>query len=800
MENRPQRSRTNHTTLDSVSVQDILYICLSKWYWFVVSLMICLGIAYFYLMCTIPMFTRTTSILIKSDRQGKSSTTEMEVFADFSNFIGSTNVEDEKWTLQSPDLMREVVQRLKLNVDYQEKGRFRNTILYGSSLPVVVEFLDLPENEYSKFKLTITEGESVSISDINERGDSAIFTGNLNDTIQCPIGRLVIMKSPHNTNLSHSPIYVTHIPLNQAITECSSRLSVTQNNDKTNIINLSYDDSSKQRADDILNTLIAVYNEQWVKDRNQIAVSTSLFINERLGVIESELGNVEEDISSYKSTHLMPDVQAAASAYISQSNDASTAIKALNERAYMVRHIRNYLTGEDKKQLLPANAEIQDLNISEQIAEYNSIILQRNNMVSLSSEKNPLVVKMDEQLSALRNAMIVSIDNYMTLLNAQIKSQQGYKTEVASKIASNPEQAKYLLSIERQQKVKESLYMYLLQKREATELSQAFSSYNTRIVSMPGGSSLPTFPDNKGILIKAFLIALFLPLTIIFLREYLYTKVRGKKDLENLTIPFIGEIPLWNEKKQNKLFNRKLKNLKAIVVKEGKRDVINEAFRVLRSNLEFVIGKSHNSNIIAITSFNPGSGKTFISMNLATGLAIKGKKVLVIDGDLRHASSSEFADSPENGISDYLSGRNDNIQELIIKYGDCESLYLLPVGIIPPNPTELLETERFKVLLDNLKKDYEYIIIDCPPVELVADTQAIAQHVDRTVFVVRAGVMERLMLSDLEHLYTEKKYTNMAMVLNGTKSVGGYRYSYRYGYHYGYGYGYHYGSDKKHKV
>lgn len=297
----------------------------------------------------------------------------------------------------------------------------------------------------------------------------------------------------------------------------------------------------------------------------------------------------------------------------------------------------------------------------------------------------------------------------------------------------------------------------------------------------------------------AFALGLLIPVVIIFMRENMNTRVRGKKDLEGISIPFIGEIPLYLRIKRG-IFRKPLPEVKAVVVKEGCRDIINEAFRVLRTNLEFMTDNENRSNVIVITSFNPGSGKSFLTMNMAVSLAIKNKKVLVIDGDMRHASTSSYVGSPQTGLSDYLNGRIEKISDIVISDKNHGNLYILPVGVIPPNPTELLFSKRLELLIDSVRAQYDYVFIDCPPIELVADTQIIEKLADRTIFVVRAGLLERSMLAELENIYNEKKYKNMSLILNATEGNGGhygYRYGYRYGYHYGYGSGYHYGSDEK---
>lgn len=563
---------------------------------------------------------------------------------------------------------------------------------------------------------------------------------------------------------------------------------------------MTFRDVCIQRAEDILNTVIAVYNENWIKDKNQIAVSTSMFINDRLGVIESELGHVDENISTFKSENLLPDVQAASQLYMTERSQAQSQILTLNTQLSMARYIRNYLTAaSSRNQLLPANSGLESANIENQISEYNTLQLQRNNLVANSSEQNPLVVDMDESLRSMRRSIVSSVDNLITTLNTQIHSLEKSDQRATERIAANPSQAKYLLSVERQQKVKESLYLFLLQKREENELSQAFTAYNTRVITPPTGSMIPTAPVKKNILLVGFALGLLIPVVIVFLQETLNTRVRGKKDLENLSIPFVGEIPLYGKIRRSGLFRKKVTPLTEtrVVVKEGSRDVVNEAFRVLRTNLEFVSGENSKGQVILMTSFNPGSGKTFLTVNIAATLAIKGKRVLVIDGDLRRGSTSVYVGSPHHGLSNYLAGKVQRIEDVIVPASETVRFDVLPIGTIPPNPTELLAGERLQTLLTYFRTRYDYILIDCPPIEMVADTHIIGKYADRTIFVVRAGLLERSMLPELEVLYTEHKFKNMAVLLNGTEGNGSYRYGYRYGYHYGYGSSYYYGNEKQ---
>lgn len=805
MSETQQHTRPAAKADDFIRIQDLYYLCLAKWRWFVLSLVICLGIAFIYLLKTPPVYTRTASLLIKEESKGQSLSGDVGAsFSDLGLFQPNTNVNNELVSLQSPAVMYDVVKRLHLEVDYSTEGSFYAQVRYGQNLPVTVSFAGLADNETAALTVEPAQSKGIKLTSFVHNGEKVDgeVVGTLNDSLVTPIGKIVIRPAAAfvDWQKSSEPLTVSRSGLNSAVSRYSAGLSVALQSEKTTIVDLTFKDVCIQRAEDILNTVIAVYNENWIKDKNQIAVSTSMFINDRLGVIESELGHVDENISTFKSENLLPDVQAASQLYMTERSQAQSQILTLNTQLSMARYIRNYLTAaSSRNQLLPANSGLESANIENQISEYNNLQLQRNNLVANSSEQNPLVVDMDESLRSMRRSIVSSVDNLITTLNTQIHSLEKSDQRATEHIAANPSQAKYLLSVERQQKVKESLYLFLLQKREENELSQAFTAYNTRIITPPTGSMAPTAPMKKNILLVAFALGILIPVVIVFLQETLNTRVRGKKDLENLSIPFVGEIPLYGKVRRSGLFHKKVTPLTEtrVVVKEGSRDVVNEAFRVLRTNLEFVSGENGKGQIILMTSFNPGSGKTFLTVNIAATLAIKGKRVLVIDGDLRRGSTSVYVGSPHHGLSNYLAGKVQCIEDVIVPASETVRFDVLPVGTIPPNPTELLAGERLQTLLTYFRTRYDYILIDCPPIELVADTHIIGKYADRTIFVVRAGLLERSMLPELEALYTEHKFKNMAVLLNGTEGNGSYRYGYRYGYHYGYGSSYYYGNEKQ---
>lgn len=773
-------------------LKDLIQIYISKWKWFILSLAVCLGGALVYLLKTTPVYTRSASLLIEEDSQGKSIANQMN-FADLGLFQSNTNVNNEIIALSSPATMQEVVRRLNLNMSYTVDGAFHKETVYGASLPITAAFSDLPDNVSAEFILDIAGEDSVLLSGFRLKGEKVggkqTVAGRLGQPVRTPLGIITVSPTPLFTPEYGKSIHVSKSSLFGATSSYSSRLTVSLANKEATVINLTYEDVSVDRANDVLNTLISVYNENWIEAKNQIAVSTSIFIDERLAVIEKELGIVDADISSYKSENLIPDLQSASAMYMEQSSQTNAEILTINNRLYMTRYIRDYLTNNANRfQLLPAGTGIESSSIESQISEYNTILLQRNNLVANSSTTNPIVVDMDQSLSAMRSAIVTSLDNHIVMLNTQLTTLQGQEQKATDRMAATPDQAKYLLSVERQQKVKEALYLFLLQKREENELSQAFTAYNSRLITPPVGKQTPTTPVTSKVMLIAFVIGLLIPMGTFFILETSNTKVRGKKDIEKLSLPFIGELPMYSGKQKKKLLFPKLhrnEEIVGIVVKEDNRNVINEAFRVLRTNLEFMTGNDRNTDVLMVTSFNPGSGKTFITINLAMALAVKKKRVLVIDGDLRHGSASAMAGSPKTGLSDWLGGRLADIHTAIVRMNESKYLHLLPVGTIPPNPTELLMDERFGSLLNELRTSFDYIFIDCPPVNIVADTQIIGKLADRTIFVTRAGLLERSMLSELESLYSDGAYPNMSVVLNGTANNGG-RYGYRYGYKYGY--------------
>lgn len=784
---------------DMITLTDLWYLCVANWRWFVVSIIACISIASIYLLRTEPTYTQQASVMIKEDSKGGSMSSDVaSAFSDMGLGVTNSNVKNEVQVFQSPDVVLETIKRINLDVRYSTDGSFHPVTLYGASCPIIASMANVGDDQSCSFAVTLGDNKSVEISQLVLDGEEieGSFSGMLQQPIKTPAGAIVIMPSAYKNNGNTTKIYVRKLTASSAVDAALGALSVNINSDKNTVIDIVYNDVNIDRARDFINTLIAVYNEHWVEDKNQIAVSTSKFINERLRVIESELGNVDADISSYKSANMVPDVKAAGAMYMQEASQATQNMMDLNNQMYMAKTIRASIRGGNDVgsfSILPANTGLKDAGVEGQINEYNTMLLQRNNYAANGSVENPFVKDLDAKLIALRQAIMQSLDNVVNSLNKQIQSMQGYSARAASGIQANPTQAKSLLSVERQQKVKESLYLFLLQKREENELNQAFTAYNTRIVASPHGSKRPTAPIKRNILLVAFVLGLLIPVGIIFLLENFNNKVRGRKDIDGIiTMPFLAEIPDTAPKRH--FWEKKPKHVThSIVVADGNRNIVNEAFRILRTNLSFLVGKTANDNVIAVTSYNPGSGKTFVALNLAVSLAIKGERVLVIDADLRHASMSKALGMGGLGLSHYLTGQTADTGA-IIHHHATKGLDYIPVGAIPPNPIELLSSPLLGKLIEALRDNYQYILIDTPPVNLVADTDIIERSVNRTLFVIRAGLFERGMLSALENDYRNSRLKNMALVLNATP-VNASGNGYRYGYKYGYGYGYHENSN-----
>lgn len=782
--------------VNTVKISDVAALALRYWYWIVFSLLICGFYACFSIERTTPLYRQSMSVLLRDDVQGNGTGSMSINLGELGLNQTYTILEDEMEALRSPDLMEQVVVALNLTTIYSSPEGLHQKVLYGSTLPVWVSFPDMQPDERASLQLHISPEGEMGVRDL--RVNDELFRVNpemkieFGDAINTPSGRIIIQKTPFFKEGEKYEINIKHLPLAETTSIFSGEISVDHSaNKRSNVVDIICVDANPYRADDILATLMKCYTQNWLKGKAEVVAATNDFISQRLKVVEQELSGVDNSISSFKSHNLIPDVSMSSSLYMQQSNEMTNQIMNLNNQLQMARYLKNYVSSESKNEVLPVNTGLANTNIEGLITQYNGMVLQRNSLMANTSETNPIIIDLDSKLAAMRSSILSSIDNTIVALTNNIGTMERREQTSTARVAASPQQAEYLLSAERKQKVQENLYLYLLQKREENELSQAFVNVNTRVLRQPSGSKEPTSPKKAQTYLIAFAIGLVIPIGSIYMVEMSNNKVRGRKDLEGMSVPIVGEIPSFKKSKKKivSYFKGEGKDRRNtpvsedIVVEDGNRNMVNEAVRVLRSNITRVTGHS-TPTVIMVTSFNPGSGKTFVTMNLGVSLALKRHKVLLIDGDLRRASLSKFVGSPHKGLADYLSGGCRDIDNVIVKNSVTEGLDILPVGAIPPNPTELLETQRFTNLIDYLRTEYEYIFIDCPPGEMMADAQIIGDVSDRTIFVMRVGLFQRTMLGEVERLYQEKKYPGMMIVLNDSITGNHYGYSYSYGYGY----------------
>ena len=768
---------SNNKNDQGVNIIDLLVYFASRWKWFLVSVIVFGGLAWLHYARSPRVYFRSATVIIK-DPSNKTSTAGLDRY---DNFINKVNVANEILQFRSKRLMREVVLRVHADVSYRCKDGLHYDELYTQA-PVSVSFHDmLPEQSMS---LTVTPADSVSVMVSGLDGKGEPRRVRLNDTVSVAQGSLVV--SPTNyysPKWKNVPVQVTKMPLESMVNYYRGAVGIRQEEEESSILTLSLKDSSPARAEDVLNMLIAVYNEEAIRDKNQVAVNTANFINERLIIIEGELGGVESDLESFKRENRIVDIGSTAGMYMSESQKYNADALELETQLRLAAYIKDYLTDPKKEtDLIPSNTGIGDQNIEGQISLYNAAKLKRDRLIDDSSERNPVVEELNNSLRAMKQNIIRAVDNMIVSLKVKRDDAQSREERAQQRVTSIPSKERRMLSIERQQKIKEALYLFLLNRREENALSQAMADNNARVIDSADGSDAPIAPQRNRILLLGLLVGLAVPAVACLAIMFMDTRVRNRKDIEGaVNVPFLGEIPLdRNVQKQ--------KNAKAVVSEHGD-DMVSESFRILRTNLTFMARKDKGVQVITFTSFNEGAGKTFISRNLAMSLSYAKKRVVLVDLDIRKATLSHHFHTHSAGVTNYLADPTVTVDDIVKTQ---ERFDIIGAGMSAPNPAELLMDRRLDELMAELRKRYDYVIADNVPVGIIADAAIANRVADMTVFVVRAGKLDRRQLPDLEKLYQDRKLNNMALVLNGVDPKRpGYGYGYGYGYgHYGYGYGY----------
>lgn len=696
-----QNNNSSNKNEQGINVVDLFVYLASKWKWFLLSVLVCGGIAWLNYASSPLVYFRSATVFIK-DPSNKSSTAGLDRF---DNLINKVNVANEILQFRSKRLMREVVKRVNADVSYRIKDGLRYNELYRQS-PLQISFIDAMPEQYISLTMTPKSGNTVHLSDIQGIDTKPALALKLNDTVTIAKGMRIVVTPTNYYNASWNdvPIKVQKVPLESMANFYKGAVGIHQEAEEASILTLSLKDSSPARAEDVINMLITVYNEEAIKDKNQVAVNTADFINERLIIIENELGGVESELEDFKQRNQIVDIGSSASMYMSESQKYNTDALEMETQLRLANFIKDYLTDPTKEtDLIPSNTGLSDINIESQINLYNTAKLKRDRLIDDSSENNPVVAELNNSLRAMKQNIIRAVDNMIVSLNVKRNDAQSREMRAQSRVTAIPAKQRQMLSIERQQKIKESIYIFLLNKREENALSQAMADNNARIVDEADGGDFPISPKRNRILMLGVLVGLAIPAVVFLLIMFLDTRVHSRREIEKAVgVPFLGDIPLDKE-----IAKRRRDDSSGVVVDADGDSLVSEAFRILRTNMSFMVRKDSPSQVITFTSFNEGAGKTFISSNLAMSYVFAKKRVVMVDLDIRKATLSRHFGGHKVGVTNYIADSSVTVDD-IIQHTD--NFDVIAAGHTAPNPAELLMDSRLDELFAELRKRYDFVI------------------------------------------------------------------------------------------
>ncbi len=759
-----------------------------NWKLFVLSLIICLGAAHIYLRYATPIYQAAAKLLIKEEQNGRRGNS-IQSSANLGIISNSNGIDNEMEILKSRTLAQQAVYDLKLYTTYRHEGRIKDHLIYGEQeVNVDMDYEHLKKlNAPMNFKIT-REGRNYHVVgsyfvpiDDNSYNPGSVTVDKVITALPATLGtRVGMVKFTQNGNYmlrDGESLKVTMIAPEIAAGKYVGSLSVSPSSKTTSIAQLVITDEIPQRAIDYLKQLAIVYNRQANEDKNQIAVRTEQFINQRLEKINAELGNTEGQLENYKKRNNMVQLSMNASTAFSNADSYAQKLNEANTQVALLDELTKYMNEpSNRHQPIPSNVGLNDASATSLINKYNEIALQRNQLLHSASESSPTVTPLTSQLDDLQASIKRAMSQARAGLNIQrnsIASQQG---KYQGQISNTPEQERILTQIGRQQEVKSGLYLMLLQKREENSISLAATADKGKLIDNPVFAGKVT-PKDSMILIIAFGLGLAIPALILFLLAFFRYKIEGHDDVAKLTkLPIIADVAIASDRAKTKA---------DIVVHENKNNLMEEIFRSLRTNLQFLM-KEHDK-VILMTSTTSGEGKTFIASNVAISFALLGKKVVLVGLDIRKPRLAELfeIDDHHHGITNLLIKDNitwDDVNKQIVNSGVNNNLDLLMAGPVPPNPGELVTRKSLEETMDILKEHYDYIIIDTAPVGLVTDTLALGRIANATVYVCRADYTQKSSFGLINGLAYEKKMPNMSIVLNGVDLS-----KKKYGYYYGYG-------------
>lgn len=777
------------SSFDFATIYTVLIL---NWKWFVLSLIICMGAAHIYLRYATPIYQSAAKLLIKDDEGSGSSFKGSNSIMSATNLgiiSNSNGIDNEMEILKSRTLAQQTVYDLKLYVNYRHEGKLKDHVLYGDQEVNIDMDLEHLKKLNAPMNLKITrEGRNYHVTgsyyvpiDNNSFKPEAVNIDKTFSALPATIGtRVGVVRFTQNGNYmlrDGESLKATMIAPEIAAGKYVGNLNVTESSKTTTIVDLVLNDEIPQRAIDYLKQLAIVYNRQANEDKNEIAVRTEQFINQRLEKINAELGSTEGQLENYKKRNNMVELKMNATQAVANADQYAQKLSEANTQVALLDELTRYMNEpSNRHQPIPSNVGLSDASATSLINEYNKIALQRNQLLHSASENSPTVTPLTAQLDDLNS----SIKRAMTQARAGLKIQRNSIAAQAGKyegqINNTPEQERMLTQIGRQQEVKSGLYLMLLQKREENSISLAATADKGKLIDTPVFTGKVT-PKNSIIMLIALILGLAIPAGILFLLEFFRYKIEGHNDVEKLTnLPIIADVAIASERAKTKA---------DIVVHENKNNLMEEIFRSLRTNLQFLL-KQHDK-VIMFTSTTSGEGKTFIASNVAISFALLGKKVVLVGLDVRKPRLAELfeIDDHHHGITNLLVKDEVNwsdVKEQIIPSGINDKLDILMAGPVPPNPGELVTRESLDQTMEQLKEHYDYILIDTAPVGLVTDTLALGRISNATVYVCRADFTQKASFGLINSLSMEKKLPNMSIVLNGVDLS-----KKKYGYYYGYG-------------
>lgn len=766
-----------------LNFQFLIKTFILNWQWFLLSLIITMSAAMIYVRYSLPVYQVSAKVLIKDEDNTSSRGRSNQIMN--TNTLGiltsTDGFDNELEILKSKSLAEETVLDLKLYVNYYSVGKVIDVPVYDET-PVLVDL--------NKEKLEVLEGPvKLHISKDNniynvegvcmKNGAKQVFKGQgkLPFIIKSPVGTISLVQNPRFVESDVKKKYIANIYNPKAVINSYVNIGVEPLSKTTSIAVLTRNDLLPERAKEYLKHLVTVYNRQANEDKNIIAVRTEEFINQRLEKINAELGSTDGAIERYKRNNNIIDAASSAQLSLSQSNEADISLRDINTQIMLMQSLKEYMqTPTNKYQTLPSNVGLKDPSAASLIGQYNQIALERNRVLRSASEHSPVIQELTSQLDALVSSINGAIDQSKRGLEIQKKAIMSTYGKYTGKLSQTPEQERFLTEIGRQQTVKSSLYIMLLQKREENSITLAATSDKGRLIDEPAFMG-KVKPKTAIIMLIALLLGIGIPLLILILKELLRYRIEGRQDVEKLTdCPIIADIAMANES---------IKAVGDIVIKENQNNQMEEIFRGMRTNLQFILKESQN--VIMFTSSVSGEGKTFVAGNLATSFAFLGKKVLLVGLDIRRPRLSHLfgMDNKKEGITTLLTKNSvstDDVLSLCMPSGVNKNLDLLIAGPIPPNPSELLTRSTLKEIFDILRKEYDYVIVDTAPVGLVTDTLHIGKVADATVMVCRADYTEKSSFSMINDFAENNKLPNVSIVVNGVDMS-----KKKYGYAYGYG-------------